>query len=179
MIKKRLSKTLWYGTDVDSYGNPVIPPFTADPHDLEGLHVGELFLHFADKATLWTANESGNVVNISGGNGNIDLSKYLLTADFNELWEIRYDSSGTAYIFGKLPLVTQYGITMYSGENVNVPGIYDGLPIDNTTIYWDVDSNGNKVLKAVVGSSGGWVADSVAWANVCGKPLWLTDDKPV
>ncbi|MBQ5922438.1 MAG: hypothetical protein IIW91_03735 [Alistipes sp.] len=53
----------------------------------------------------------------------------------------------------------------------NVPtSIFDGLPIDNETIYWD-----NGVLKAMGGGGGGGVADSVAWANVTGKPKWLQD----
>lgn len=56
----------------------------------------------------------------------------------------------------------------------NVPtSIFDGLPIDNETIYWD-----NGVLKAMGGGGGGGVADSVAWANVYGKPTWITNTKP-
>jgi hypothetical protein len=56
----------------------------------------------------------------------------------------------------------------------NVPtSIFDGLPIDNETIYWD-----NGVLKAMGGGGGGGVADSVAWANVVGKPTWITNTKP-
>lgn len=81
-------------------------------------------------------------------------------------------------MYSTLPVVTQYGVTMYASTNgLEVNGIYDGLPIDNATIYWGIDSNGNKVLKALGGSSGGGVADSVAWANVVGKPTWLLDDK--
>lgn len=56
----------------------------------------------------------------------------------------------------------------------NVPtSIFDGLPIDNETIYWD-----NGVLKAMGGGGGGGVADSVAWANVVDKPTWITSTKP-
>ena len=51
---------------------------------------------------------------------------------------------------------------------------FDGLPIDNETIYWD-----NGILKALGGGGGGGgVADSVAWVNVTGKPTWITDTKP-
>lgn len=93
------------------------------------------------------------------------------------VWELRQLTDGTNYIYTTYPVVTQLGITMYSGrEGLDIGGIYDGLPIDNNTIYWDIDSNGNRVLKAA-GSSGGGVADSVAWANVNGKPTWLLDDK--
>lgn len=80
-------------------------------------------------------------------------------------------------MYSTLPVVTQYGVTMYASTNgLEVNGIYDGLPIDNTTIYWDIDSDGNRVLKAI-GSSGGGVADSVAWSNIEGKPSWLLDNK--
>jgi hypothetical protein len=86
-------------------------------------------------------------------------------------------ADGTNYIYTTYPVVTQLGITMYSGtEGLDIEGIYDGLPIDNNTIYWDIDSDGNRVLKAI-GSSGGGVADSVAWSNIEGKPSWLLDDK--
>ena len=91
-------------------------------------------------------------------------------------WELRQLTDGTNYIYTTYPVVTQLGITMYAGtDGLDLGSVYDGLPIDNATIYWDLDENGNKILKAV-GSSGG-VADSVAWVNVTGKPDWLLDGK--
>lgn len=81
MMKKRLSKTIWYGTDVDSKGNPIIPPFTTDPSDLDGLHVGELFLHFAnEQATLWSSDSTGNIVQIGGAFGD-EIYKIFLRKD--------------------------------------------------------------------------------------------------
>lgn len=65
------------------------------------------------------------------------------------------------------------GVTMYGTDSTPAPSIFDGLPIDNETIYWD-----NGVLKAMGGGGGGGVADSVAWANVYGKPTWITNTKP-
>ena len=103
--------------------------------------------------------------------------KVTTSANASGVWELRQLTDGTNYIYTTYPVVTQLGITMYSGtEGLDIGGIYDGLPIDNNTIYWDIDSNGNRVLKAI-GSSGGGVADSVAWANIVGKPTWLLDDK--
>lgn len=103
----------------------------------------------------------------------VNLSDYLLKSIWDKVFEIRTDRQGKEYIFGKLPVVTQYGITMYAdGGDIDLPSLYAGLPIDNTTIYWE-----NGVLKAV-GSSGGGVADSVAWGNVTGKPSWITATKP-
>ena len=81
MMKKRLSKIIWYGTDVDSEGNPIIPPFTTDPSDLDGLHVGELFLHFAnEQATLWSSDNTGNIVQIGGAFGD-EIYKIFLRKD--------------------------------------------------------------------------------------------------
>lgn len=52
-------------------------------------------------------------------------------------------------------LVVRGGVTMYATDgNVNVDSIYDGLPIDQDTIYWD-ESTGEKVLKAK--ASGGTI----------------------
>ena len=75
------------------------------------------------------------------------------TTETNCLWELKQDSYGNSYIYGNLPVVTQYGITMYADMgSINLPSLYDGLPIDNSTIYWEetLDDTGNiiKVLKA-------------------------------
>ena len=56
---------------------------------------------------------------------------------------------------------------MYAGTSgLDVEGIYDGLPIDGSTIYWE-----NGVLKSV---GGGGTADAVAWENITGKPSFVT-----
>lgn len=106
----------------------------------------------------------------------INTEGKITTSGTTGVWELRQLTDGTNYIYTTYPVVTQLGITMYAGtDGLDLGSIYDGLPIDNATIYWDLDENGNKILKAV-GSSGG-VADSVAWANVIGKPDWLLDGK--
>lgn len=81
-------------------------------------------------------------------------------------------------------LIVTGGVTMYGDSaNYDISSIYDALPIDGQTIYWEAirDDNGvviGKVLKAQGGGGpGGGVADSVAWSNVYGKPTWLLDDK--
>ena len=73
-------------------------------------------------------------------------------------------------------LVLTGGITMYADDgSVELPSLYDGLPIDGTTIYWETDEAGNRVLKAV---GGGGTAESVAWSNITGKPSWIGSSKP-
>lgn len=86
--------------------------------------------------------------------------------EFSNMWSLEEDSNGTKYLYSKYPLVSQGGVTMYAGTSgLDIEGIYDGLPIDGTTIYWE-----NGVLKAQGG--GGGVADSVAWDDVTGKPTF-------
>lgn len=50
--------------------------------------------------------------------------------------EERVDDNGEEYLFLIKPLVTAYGVTMYAGADVQVPSIYEGLPIDGVTIQW-------------------------------------------
>lgn len=98
-----------------------------------------------------------------------NLQDYLLKSIWDRVWEIKTDSQGNEYIFGKLPVVTQYGITMYAdGGELNLPSIYAGIPFDKKTIWLNPDTG--KV--EVIGGTGGGVADSVHWNNIEGKPLF-------
>lgn len=69
-------------------------------------------------------------------------------------WVVKKDETGREYVYSALPVVTQFGFTSFAlDENVVVEDIYDGLPIDNQTIYWE-ESDGVKVLKAQGGGEG-------------------------
>lgn len=71
-------------------------------------------------------------------------------AEFADMWEVKTDANGTEYLFAKRNIVTQGGFTQYADlTGLNIEGIYDGLPIDGSTIYWD-----NGVLKAKVAEGG-------------------------
>lgn len=90
---------------------------------------------------------TGKTPTMVGGESNINLSDYLLKEIWEKVFEIKTDEAGNEYIFGKLPVVTMYGITMYAdGDGVEVPSIYDGLPIDGQTLIWD-ETDGGKILK--------------------------------
>lgn len=130
---------------------------------------------------------SGNAVTSGTLDGNtLVLNKDLTFAtdqsNTNSFWELREDLNGKSYLYANYDIATLGGHTMYvdGDDTLSLPGLYDGIPIDNITIYWDTDENGNKVLKSVgTGSGSGGVADKIAWANVYGKPSWITNDKPV
>lgn len=120
----------------------------------------------------------GIPVSATGGaaGAGVDLSGLLRKSVWDSVFEIKTDANGVSYILSKLNFVSQRGITAFGDpEGLAIGSIYDGLPIDNRTIYWD-----NGVLKAKGGEGGGGgVADSVAWVDVYGKPSWITENKPV
>lgn len=119
--------------------------------------------------------EGGTFVPSSKGTQPIDLSDYLLKSIWDKVWEIRTDSQGTEYIFGKLPVVTQYGITMYSGGNVDVPSLASGLPFDGRTIWYNPDTQQIEVIGGTGGGSGEGVSNF--W-DLSGIPSWITNSKP-
>lgn len=59
---------------------------------------------------------TGKAPSTVGGESNFDLSDYLLKEIWEKVFEIKTDAAGNEYIFGKLPVVTKYGITMYGEE---------------------------------------------------------------
>ena len=97
---------------------------------------------------------------------------YLLKSIWDKVFEIRADSNGNEYIFGKLPVVTQYGITMYAGnENLDIPSIYAGIPVDGTTITKRED--GTLMVNPDIKLGG-----ASNWDDLEGKPSWIGSTKP-
>ena len=83
---------------------------------------------------------------------------------FNQMFVPHFDNPNNpeelTWIEALSNLCVAGGITSYfDNKTLNLPSIYDGLPIDWSTIYWEEvkDSDGNvtgRVLKAAAGSSG-------------------------
>lgn len=147
-MKKRLSKTVWYGSEVDTEGNPVVPRLAEGADDLEGLHHGELYLHEADdNLSIWARTLSNQVKPIGGLGGG------------GSLWKLMETESGEKFLFTEFNVVTQMGITSFADNKIlDLPGIYDGLPIDNQTLYWE-ETDGVRILKAKGGSGEGTISD--------------------
>lgn len=106
--------------------------------------------------------ESGKPTNQTGypgygGSVPVNLSDYLLKRIWDKIFEIRTTEEGEEYIFCKTNFVSQFGVTMYADEGLlDLPSIYDGLPIDMDTLYWVLDENGKKLyLKAKGGEGNG------------------------
>ena len=75
------------------------------------------------------------------------------TALFSSMFSKKKDKNGIEYLYTSLPIVTQFGLTMYGDPStLEIPSIYDGLPIDGNTIYWE-----NGILKAKGGGGTGGV----------------------
>jgi hypothetical protein len=151
MMKKRLSKKVWYGSEVDNEGNPVVPELAKDSDDLEGIHHGELYLHEADdKLSLWTRTLTNQVKPIGGLGGGGDL------------WKLMETETGEKYLFTEMNVVTQMGLTSFpSVENLELPSIYDGLVIDNQTIVWEVVDGVKTLVAKGSGSGEGTIKDVV------------------
>lgn len=115
-------------------------------------------------------------------------------AAIKNIWQFKEDESGAKYAYSKFPVVTAYGVTMYAGADVQVPSIYEGLPIDGVTIQW-VD--GRLVATGGKGTANGIVVNgntytpnedgiitlpnyptSLEWGNISGKPSWIGSTKP-
>lgn len=75
----------------------------------------------------------------------------------DSFWELKTDKNGLQYIYTKFPIIGAKGLSIYSSEDVLVPSIFEGIPIDNDTIYWDENEEGIRILKAK--GSGGSIAD--------------------
>lgn len=84
-------------------------------------------------------------------------------------------STPIAYIKAKYHFATVGGVTMFiSDNNIDIPSVVEGLPFDNTTIWYNPTT---KIIE-VIGGTGGGTADAVAWDNITGKPTWIGTTKP-
>lgn len=79
--------------------------------------------------------------------------------------KLRKLEDGALMLEGNLALTG--GLTTYASDGVSFASIYDGLPIDNDTIYWQ-EVEGSKVLKAREGS-GSSFDKSAMWTALAGS----------
>lgn len=145
MINKRVNKINWHGSDLEN--NRAKAPNISTPggNGLDGLNDGEIYVCNADEDPAIFIKTNKDKVARVGGNGSdsysrdqIDdfLGKKLDKVVWDRNLEERVDDNGEEYLFLTKPLVTAYGVTMYAGADVQVPSIYEGLPIDGVTIQW-------------------------------------------
>lgn len=81
MEKKRLTKYLWYGSDVDDKGNPLVPIAAPANDHLAGLNEGEIYIHNdPDNPSIFIRTTDGSIVSINGADVEV-LSQYFLRKD--------------------------------------------------------------------------------------------------
>lgn len=86
---------------------------------------------------------------------NKDLTFVTDQSSTNTFWELREDINGKPYLYANYDIATLGGHTMYvDNGTINLPNIYDGLPIDGDTIYWEETENGRILKSKYEGSSG-------------------------
>ena len=83
MARNRPIKILWYGSETDNEGNPIIPKISPSfEKRLEGLNEGEIYIHNDDKnPSIYIRTNKDRVVAISGGVNISELAKYFLRKD--------------------------------------------------------------------------------------------------
>lgn len=165
MIKKRVNKINWHGSDLEN--NRAKAPNISTPggNGLDGLNDGEIYVCNADEDPAIFIKTNKDKVARVGGNGSdsysrdqIDdfLGKKLDKVVWDRNLEERVDDNGEEYLFLTKPLITAYGVTMYASADVQVPSIFEGLPIDGVTIQW-VD--GKLVATGGTGTANGIVVN--------------------
>ena len=116
-----------------------------------------------DALTNVTVEGDGNAITNATLNGQTLILKKELEfvvkdatdTDGTCLWELKYNEQGIPYLYANYDIATLGGYTMYvDNGNLNLPNIYDGLPIDHDTIYWKTLPDGSKILKAKFNESG-------------------------
>ena len=108
MMKKRISKILWYGSDVNPDGSPIIPDVSPNiERNLEGLNEGEIYIHNEDSNPFIFIRTNKNRVVAIGGANLDELFKIFLRKD---------KSDSTNYLLRLLG-----GATIEKGLVVRIP----------------------------------------------------------
>ena len=81
MARNHPIKILWYGSETDAEGNPIIPEISPSfEKRLEGLNEGEIYIHNDDKnPSIYIRTNKDRVVAISGSANIEELSKYFIS----------------------------------------------------------------------------------------------------
>lgn len=87
MARNHPIKILWYGSETDAEGNPIIPEISPSfEKRLEGLNEGEIYIHNDDKnPSIYIRTNKDRVVAISGSENIEELSKYFLRKDKEDI----------------------------------------------------------------------------------------------
>ena len=121
MSKKKLNKTVWYGSDIDSQGNAILPPLAEGREDLNGIHEGEFYLHNDDKNPAIFIRTTANRIVAIGGIDIEELKKMFLRKDKDDTAKgvITFENQIKSHDFAQGNLMGA-GWSIYRDGNGNV-----------------------------------------------------------
>lgn len=122
--------------------------------------------------TGWKSSVDNSLGSLQDANHNLSQSYEKLHNDMMEgfasiknLWELKQDDYGNYYIYTKYNILGRKGITSYAEADVKVPSVFDGLPLDNTTIRKNPETG----LIEVIGGTGTSFDENAMWSALSGS----------
>ena len=134
MARNRPIKILWYGSETDDEGNPIIPKISPSfEKRLEGLNEGEIYIHNDDKnPSIYIRTNKDRVVAISGGVNIEELSKYFLRKD-------KEDTANGLITFLKGLLIGKNGSGITVLENGMSQAVVDYLYVKVKAVFDELE----------------------------------------
>lgn len=134
MARNHPIKILWYGSETDNEGNPIIPKISPSfEKRLEGLNEGEIYIHNDDNnPSIYIRTNKDRVVAISGGANIEELSKYFLRKD-------KEDTANGLITFLKGLLIGKNGSGITVLENGMSQAVVDYLYVKVKAVFDELE----------------------------------------
>ena len=134
MARNHPIKILWYGSETDDEGNPIIPKISPSfEKRLEGLNEGEIYIHNDDNnPSIYIRTNKDRVVAISGGANIEELSKYFLRKD-------KEDTANGLITFLKGLLIGKNGSGITALENGMSQAVVDYLYVKVKAVFDELE----------------------------------------
>lgn len=157
MNKKKLTKKIWYGSEVNASGQPIIPPLAKESNDLEGLHEGELFLHNSDEQpNIWIRTSGGRIVSLfKGGGGTAESISWINITD-KPTWLVdgiidysEIVGAPDLSLYAKKSYVDSTFVTLSGNEDVSgIKNFTNGIKLSGIEFKYDSENNAVCLQKA-------------------------------
>ena len=157
MNKKKLTKKIWYGSEVNASGQPIIPPLAKESNDLEGLHEGELFLHNSDEQpNIWIRTSGGRIVPLfKGGGGTAESISWINITD-KPTWLVdgiidysEIVGAPDLSLYAKKSYVDLTFVTLSGNEDVSgIKNFINGIKLSGIEFKYDSENNAVCLQKA-------------------------------
>lgn len=134
MARNHPIKILWYGSETDAEGNPIIPKISPSfEKRLEGLNEGEIYIHNDDKnPSIYIRTNKDRIVAISGSANIEEFSKYFLRKD-------KEDTANGLITFLKGLLIGKNGSGITVLENGMSQAVVDYLYVKVKAVFDELE----------------------------------------